>query len=274
MGMRYATQGEWVDDRKEGEVVIPMIAFIEGGMTTPTGNIIGNYLRFFRLSPTQCALNMLRVLGSIKALNERIILELTHHDVSWVYNLHYLKRQGYYLKSKHLEVRLIQCLPASNKGLKEDFLIFSEGWHDRLPCLTREGAPGEGLVINLCTLAHVSLLFHTIFAYDKFSPRFDDFADRHSTVPQLNLVNNQNLDKILRFEVFVNETDDQLRVAHVIPRYKSISLRFQAPKCVIKANDPRFHRISMAFEGFVVPEGVPILKGTPFTQLLFVPSFQ
>ena len=29
VGMRYATQGEWVDDRKEGEVVIPMIAFIE-----------------------------------------------------------------------------------------------------------------------------------------------------------------------------------------------------------------------------------------------------
>ena len=35
MGMRYAAQGEWVDDRKEGEVVIPMIAFIEGGMTIP-----------------------------------------------------------------------------------------------------------------------------------------------------------------------------------------------------------------------------------------------
>ena len=29
MGMRYAAQGEWVDDRKTGEVTIPMIAFIE-----------------------------------------------------------------------------------------------------------------------------------------------------------------------------------------------------------------------------------------------------
>ena len=53
VGMRYAAQGEWEDDRKEGKVVIPMSAFIEGGMTIPIGNITRNYLRFFRLSPTQ-----------------------------------------------------------------------------------------------------------------------------------------------------------------------------------------------------------------------------
>ena len=52
VGMRYAAQREWVDNRKEGEVVITIIAFIEGGMTIPMGNITRNYLRFFRLSPT------------------------------------------------------------------------------------------------------------------------------------------------------------------------------------------------------------------------------
>ena len=50
--MRHAAQGEWVGARKKGEVVIPMIAFIEGGMTIPMGNITRNYLRFFRLSPS------------------------------------------------------------------------------------------------------------------------------------------------------------------------------------------------------------------------------
>ena len=52
VGIRYAAQGEWVDARKTGEVVIPMIAFIEGGMTIPMGTVARNYLRFFRLSPT------------------------------------------------------------------------------------------------------------------------------------------------------------------------------------------------------------------------------
>ena len=101
-----------------------MIAFIEGGMTIPMGTLTRNFLRFFILSPTQCAPNMFRVLESIEALNERINLNLTHHDVNWIYNLHNLKGQGYYLKSRNPAVRLIQCLPISNKGLKDDFLIF------------------------------------------------------------------------------------------------------------------------------------------------------
>ena len=168
MGMRYAAQGEWVDDRKTEEVVIPMIAFIEGGMTIPIGTITRNYLRFFRLSPTQCAPNMFRVLGCIEVLNEKMNLNLTHHNLNWVYNLHHLTGQGYYLKSRYPEVRLIQCLPTSNKGLKENFLIFSEKWHDGLPCPTEEGTPGKGLVVNLHTLAFIFLLFLIIPVSDKF----------------------------------------------------------------------------------------------------------
>ena len=44
VGVRYAAQGEWFDDRKIGEVVIPMIAFIEGGMIIPMGTITRNFL--------------------------------------------------------------------------------------------------------------------------------------------------------------------------------------------------------------------------------------
>ena len=102
-----------------------MIAFIEGEMTIPMGSITRSYLSYFRLSPTQCASNMFRVLGSIDALNEMMDLKLTHHDVNWMYNLHHLTGQGYYLRSRYPEVRLIQCLATSNKNLKEDFLIFS-----------------------------------------------------------------------------------------------------------------------------------------------------
>ena len=31
VGVRYAAQGEWFDEKKTGEVVISMIAFIKGG---------------------------------------------------------------------------------------------------------------------------------------------------------------------------------------------------------------------------------------------------
>ena len=146
--MRYTAQVEWVGNRRIGEVVIPIIAFIVGGMTIPMGSITRSYLRFFRLSPTQCAPNMFRVLGSIEALNERMNLNLAHHDVNWVYNLHNLKGQGYYLKSRYPAVRLIQCLPTSNKNLKEEFLIFSREWHDGLSCLMEEGVPGGSIAMD------------------------------------------------------------------------------------------------------------------------------
>ena len=123
-------------------MVILMIAFIEDGMRIPMGTITRDYLKAYRLAPTQCALNMFRILGSVDALNEKMGLGLTHHDVNWIYNLHHLKGHGYYLKSRQPEVRLIQCLPDSNKGLNKNFLIISGEWHDGLPYSTREGTSG------------------------------------------------------------------------------------------------------------------------------------
>ena len=68
----------------------------------------------------------------------------------------------------------------------------------------------------------------------------------------------------------MNEADDQLRATHLILGYRPISCAFQAPKCVIKAKDPRLHRISVAYEGFVVLEGILNPEGTPLTKPLFV----
>ena len=72
-------------------MVIPIIAFLEGGMRIPMCIVTRDYLRAYKLAPTQYALNILRILGSIDALNEKMDLNFTHHDVNWVYNLHHLK---------------------------------------------------------------------------------------------------------------------------------------------------------------------------------------
>ena len=66
----------------------------------------------------------------------------------------------------------------------------------------------------------------------------------------------------------MNESNGQLRAAHLILRYTPISRAFQASKCMIKARDPWLHRISVAYERFVVLEGIPIPEGTPLTQPL------
>ena len=79
--------------------------------------------------------------------------------------------------------------------------MFSRKWHDGLPCPIEEGTPGGGLVVNLHTLARISLLFHIIRISNKISFYFNDFADKHSTKPLLKLVNRESLDRILQSEV-------------------------------------------------------------------------
>ena len=39
VGIKYCKEGQWFEERREGEVVIPMIAFIEGGMRIPIGTV-------------------------------------------------------------------------------------------------------------------------------------------------------------------------------------------------------------------------------------------
>ena len=141
--LEYCPPNRVLTIKDMGQVVIPMIAFIEGGMTFPMCRITRDYLINHRLTPYQCALNLFRILGCIDALNEQIGLGLTWHDVVHMYKCHKLANAGYYLKFRFEDVRLISCLPKSNKGMKDDYLIASGEWHDSLHYLTREGDPGK-----------------------------------------------------------------------------------------------------------------------------------
>ena len=61
-------------------------------------------------------------------------------------------------------------------------------------------------------------------------------------------------------------TDGQLQAAYLILDYIPISNTFQAPKCVIKARDPRLQRISVATLGFLIT--CPIPEGILITSLI------
>ena len=142
VSIRYYSPERLAFDREVGEVTIPMIAFIEGGMTIPMGRIMRDYLRAHRLCPQQYAPNFFRVLGAIDALDQHLGLGLTWYDVAHLYEGHQQARAGFYLKSRSDAVKLISCLPKSNKGMKDDYLIISSPWHDGFPCLTQLGEPG------------------------------------------------------------------------------------------------------------------------------------
>ena len=142
VSIQYCSPKGLAFDREVGEVTIPMIAFIKGGMTIPMGRIMRDYLRAHRLCPQQCAPNFFRVLGAIDDLDRHLGLGLTWYNVAHLYEGHQEARAGFYLKSRSNAVKLILCLPKSNKGMKDNFLIVSGLWHDGLPCLTQLGEPG------------------------------------------------------------------------------------------------------------------------------------
>ena len=132
MGLRYCSTEQIVTNRETREVIIPMIVFIEGGMTLPMGRITRDYLIAHRLCPHQCAPNMFRILGRVDALNEHLQLGLIWHDVVHMYEFHSQADRGFYLKSQPVVVKLISCLPKSNKRMKDDYLIASGPWHDEI----------------------------------------------------------------------------------------------------------------------------------------------
>ena len=79
------------------------------------------------------------------------------------------------------------------------------------------------------------------------------FADPHAFERHLHLVNRADLETALRAEVFVNESDHQVRAAHKILGYEPIQRSFAVSKSVIRAKDPRLQQITVAEHGFFLP---------------------
>ena len=88
-------------------------------------------------------------------------------------------------------------------------------------------------------------------------------VDKKFTAPNHNLVNCEDLNRILKSEIFLHK-DGQLRAAHVILGYTPIPNSFQSPKHMIKAKDPRLAKIDVAIPVFLTG---PPLKGTQDIEL-------
>ena len=99
VALSYHAPNQIHTNREVSEVVVPMIAFIEGRMTLLMGRITRDYLINHRLTPHQCAPNLFRVVGCVDTFNEQMDLGLTWHDVVHMYECHKLAGVGYYLKS-------------------------------------------------------------------------------------------------------------------------------------------------------------------------------
>jgi hypothetical protein len=132
------------------DLVLPIIAIVEGGVRIPMHPFLIQFLTHFRLGPLQCVPNVFRIVMGTAVLMERLGLELTVHDITYVYRLQKTGKDQYTLVARHWERKLVTGLPDSSKGRNEDFLVFTGNWQNpHFHCTLSPGIPGLRCSIKL-----------------------------------------------------------------------------------------------------------------------------
>ena len=127
----YCHEGDIDIQRCHGvnTVFFPLMAILEGVVRFPVDPFIIGTLRFYNLCPDQLPPNFYRVVGCISRLNQLFgLLQLNHHDINFMYSLCGNIDSDYYLKTWDNRVRLISCLPDSNRNLAGEFVRVSDNW--------------------------------------------------------------------------------------------------------------------------------------------------
>ena len=119
------------------------------------------FLAHFRLSPLQCVPNVFRVVMGTVIQMEKLGLQLTVHDITYVYRLQATSRKQYTLVAHNSDRKLVTRLPDSSKGRDEDFLVITGNWQN--PLISCPLVPGEP---GFCRFTHPLFSFClTIFLY-------------------------------------------------------------------------------------------------------------
>ena len=133
----YCHEGDIEIQRRRGvnTVFFPLMAILEGGVRFPMDPLILGTLRFYGLCPEQLPPNFYRVVSCVSVLNRLFSLQLSSHDINFMYSLCGNINSGYYIKTRDMRVRLISCLPDSNRNSAGEFVRVSGNWFaEELPC--------------------------------------------------------------------------------------------------------------------------------------------
>jgi hypothetical protein len=143
LGLKYV---HWNDafNLATGDLLIPMVAVVEGGVRFLIDPFLADFLSYFSLVPTQANPNVFRIVMGTVELNRRLGLEFSTYDIVRTYILHNnTKTKAFSLCPKDVNYTMVNGLPDTNRGFDENFLIVTREWH--LPgrrCPTKEGVPG------------------------------------------------------------------------------------------------------------------------------------
>ena len=112
----YCHKSEIALHRGANTAFFHLMAILEGGVRFPVDHLLLNTLRYYGLCLDQLPPNFYQVVSCVSRLNQTFGLQLDYHDINHMYSLCGNKRNNYYLKVRDMRVRLISCLPDSNRN--------------------------------------------------------------------------------------------------------------------------------------------------------------
>ena len=107
--IEYCQEGNIEDQKVLGVIFIPLMAIPEGGIRFLLDPLLLGTLRFYGLSLNQCLPNFYRIVDNVGWLNRL-------YNLNFLYNCSGSLKNGYYLKVQDTWIRLVSCLPNSNKN--------------------------------------------------------------------------------------------------------------------------------------------------------------
>ncbi|KAL0013011.1 hypothetical protein SO802_000080 [Lithocarpus litseifolius] len=218
VNVAYCHESEIALHRGPNVAFFPLMAILEGEVRFPVNLLLLSTLRFYGLSPEKLPPNFYRVVSCVDRLNQIYGLQLDHNDINHMYSLCGNKRTNYYLKVKDMRVRLISCLPDSNKNSAGEFVRVSGNWFaDDAPCpLSRREVDGR------------------VFT------------------PDIRSVHVRDLNFVLRSEIFVH-TDGQLRASHLILGCIPVYRTWQPFSQALLVDSPLLSYIDVRHANFLPP---------------------
>jgi hypothetical protein len=152
-------------------------------------------------------------------LIDKLGLNLTVHDITYVYRLQLTGKQQYILVARHCERKLVTGLPDSSKGRDEDFLMIKGNWQNPvLSCPLIPGVPG------LCHFIELSSFFFFFFFCPNYLLLSSSFSDKDFIAKDVAFVERKTVEHLLKRPCFIGSTG-RPRLAPIlldyVPTYKS-----------------------------------------------------
>ncbi|KAK9990369.1 hypothetical protein SO802_025354 [Lithocarpus litseifolius] len=218
VNVAYCHESDLAFHRGPNVAFFPLMVILEGGVRFPVNLLLLRTLRFYGLCPEQLPPNFYQVVSCVNRLNQIYGLQLDHNDINHMYSLCGNKRTNYYLKVRDMRVRLISCLPDSNRNSAGEFVQVSGNW----------------------------------FAGDAPYPLSRREVDGRVFTSDIKSVHVRDLNFVLRYEIFVH-TDGQLRASHLILGCTPVYRTWQPFSQAILVDSPLLSYIDVRHTNFLPP---------------------